>query len=114
MVHNLEWLRGNTPSSLCAGTGGNNERLLLMPGNPINLGVFVRAGAKEFSVEPDTSGTQACLGPQYPLRGRVVLGVWVRGPDSVADCGVLTCVMGAWSSPTSSPRGGQSSVWANV
>ena len=28
VVYNLEWLRGNTPSSLCAETGGNNERLL--------------------------------------------------------------------------------------
>ena len=40
MVYNLEWLRGYTPSSLCSGTGGNNERLRSMPGNPINLGVF--------------------------------------------------------------------------
>lgn len=66
LVYNLEWLRGNTPSSLCAGTGGNNERLLLMPGNPINLGGFVWAGAKEFSVVPYASGTQAGLCPQYP------------------------------------------------
>ena len=59
MVYNLEWLKGSTPSPLCAGTGGNNERLLLMAGNPMNLGVFVWAGANEFSVELDACGTQA-------------------------------------------------------
>ena len=48
----------------------------LMPGNPVNLGGFVWAGAKEFSVEPDLSGTQAGFCAQYPWRGGELLGVW--------------------------------------
>lgn len=83
VVYNLEWPKGSTPGSLCAGTGGDDERLLLVPGRPINFGVFVWARAKEFSMDLDARGAQAPFVHSTPREEGRRWECGVRGQEPV-------------------------------
>lgn len=90
VVYHLEWLKGNTPHSLCTGTGDNNERLFLMPGNPINFWGFVCAGAKmifPWSIPP-VAPKLAFAHILLEEKGRI--GRWggIHGPERTG-CGLL-------------------------
>lgn len=105
MVYNLEWLKGNTPSSLCAGTGDNNERLLLILGNAINFKGFVCSGGQKnvpWSILP---AAPKLLFAHIPLERKEGIG----GEDGVGGPEITGCVWsslgsGAWSLPTNSER----------